>query len=112
MHEYEVRYEKDIFIGFQWSFADPILDLKRDLLCGVYGRALSGKAIVLWNRDVNYYNRGTGWAGKIKSEDGVYIYDSVASNARVTANDKMKIIAEEKMQIIAREEVDMLDSFC
>jgi len=81
MHDYETRYKKDIFIGFQWSFADPILKLKRDLLRGAYGRALSGKAIVLWNRDVNYYKRGTGWAGKIKSRDGAYICDSVASNA-------------------------------
>jgi len=81
MREYETRYKKNIFIGFQWSFADPILELKRDLLRGVYGRALSGKAIVLWNRDVSYYNRSTGWAGKRKSKDGAYVYDSVASNA-------------------------------
>jgi len=81
MHAYETRYQKDIFIGFQWSFADPILELKRDLLRGAYGRALSGKALVLWNRDVSYYNRSTGWAGKRRSKDGAYVYDSVASNA-------------------------------
>jgi len=81
MHEYEAYYQKDIFIGFQWSFADPILELKRDLLRGAYGRVLSGKAIVLWNRDVSYYHRSTGWAGKRRSRDGAYIYDSVASNA-------------------------------
>jgi len=81
MHEYETRWQRDIFIGFQWSFADPVLELKRDLLRGAYGRALSAKAIVLWNRDLDYYSRTTGWAGKIKSKDGAYIYDSVASNA-------------------------------
>jgi len=81
MHEYETRYQKDIFIGFQWSFADPILKLKRDLLRGEYGRVLSGKAIVLWNRDLSYYSRSTGWAGRMKSEDGAYVYDSIASNA-------------------------------
>jgi len=81
MHEYETRHQKDIFIGFQWSFADPILELKRDLLRGAYGRVLSGKAIVLWNRDLSYYSRSTGWAGKRRSKDGAYVYDSIASNA-------------------------------
>ena len=47
MHGYEEKYKKDIFIGFQWSFARPILMLKRDLISGKYGKALSAKAIVL-----------------------------------------------------------------
>lgn len=72
---------KSIFIGFQLSFTDPILALKRDLLKGMYGRPVSGKCLVLWERDFAYYSRGSGWAGKMYSKDGVPIYDSVASNA-------------------------------
>ena len=81
MHDYEAKYKKDIFIGFQWSFATPILGLKKDLIAGKFGEILSCKAIVLWPRNLEYYSRTTGWAGKIRTGDGLYVYDSVASNA-------------------------------
>lgn len=101
MHEYETRYQKDIFIGFQWSFADPVLQLKRDLLRGAYGRVLSGKAIVLWNRDVSYYNRSTGWAGKRRSKDGAYVYDSVASNATAHYLNNLLFLLGDRMDAAA-----------
>ncbi|MCL2508680.1 MAG: Gfo/Idh/MocA family oxidoreductase [Oscillospiraceae bacterium] len=101
MHEYETRYQKDIFIGFQWSFADPILNLKRDLLRGAYGRVLSGKAIVLWNRDLSYYNRSTGWAGKRQSKDGAYVYDSVASNAAAHYLNNLLFLLGDRMDAAA-----------
>jgi len=81
MHGYEQKYGKDIFIGFQWSFCEPILRLKQDLMNGEFGKIISAKSIVLWGRDLAYFNRTTGWAGKIKTKDGAYVYDSVASNA-------------------------------
>jgi predicted dehydrogenase len=72
---------KSIFIGFQLSFTEPILSLKRDILSGRFGRALSGKCMVLWERDFAYYTRGSGWAGKLKTAKGEAIRDSIASNA-------------------------------
>ena len=71
---------KFIAVGFQWSFCDPILDLKKDILAGVYGKPISGKTIVQWPRTVRYYNRAS-WAGKIMDESGHFVLDSVANNA-------------------------------
>lgn len=39
------------------------------------------KTLLLWPRDEDYYHRGIGWAGKIRTADGQLIYDSVLSNA-------------------------------
>ena len=80
MLEAEKQYGKFIAIGYQWSFADAIIDLKRDILDGVLGRPLSMKNIVCWPRDLSYYGRGGGWAGKIERE-GRLVLDSIASNA-------------------------------
>ena len=110
MHGYETCYKKDIFIGFQWSFADPILKLKRDLLRGAYGRVLSGKSIVLWNRGVDYYNRSTGWAGKRCSEGGAYVYDSVASNATAHYLNNLLFLLGDSMDAAA--EVDEIQADC
>lgn len=77
----EKQTGKSIFIGFQLSFTDPILSLKRDILSGRFGRALSGKCMVLWERDFAYYARGSGWAGRLKTARGEAIRDSIASNA-------------------------------
>lgn len=72
---------KKIYIGYQWSFSAGIEELKKDILKGVFGKALSLKTLVLWPRNKAYFSRGTGWAGKIKDSDGVLIYDSIANNA-------------------------------
>ena len=72
---------KFVSIGFQWSFSDAVNDLKSDIIKGVYGRAEFLKSIVLWPRPKEYFTRGSGWAGKIKSADGTPINDSVANNA-------------------------------
>jgi len=71
---------KFIAVGFQWSFCDPILDLKKDILSGMYGKPISGKTIVQWPRTVRYYNRAS-WAGKIMDQNGHWVLDSVANNA-------------------------------
>ena len=69
-----------VTIGYQWSFADAILDLKKDIINGKYGKPEKLKTIVKWPRDKNYYNRNS-WAGKIKDNNGNWILDSVANNA-------------------------------
>ena len=48
---------------------------------GLFGRPVSMRALALWPRDMAYYHRGTGWAGKTYDKNGAPIFDSVASNA-------------------------------
>ena len=80
MLEAEKKYGKFIAIGYQWSFAKTILALKKDILGGLFGDAISLKTSVSWPRNKAYYNRTTGWGGKI-SKNGVLVLDSIASNA-------------------------------
>jgi predicted dehydrogenase len=76
----EREYGRFIAIGYQWSFSDPILELKKDILSGVLGAPLSMKTAICWPRNFAYYRRGSGWSGKIE-KDGVTVLDSIASNA-------------------------------
>ncbi|MBR5307750.1 MAG: Gfo/Idh/MocA family oxidoreductase [Clostridia bacterium] len=70
-----------IAIGYQWSYSDPIQKLKKDIMDGVYGKAVNMKTLVMWPRDKKYFKRSTGWAGKIYASNGEKILDSVANNA-------------------------------
>jgi predicted dehydrogenase len=67
-------------VGYQWSFSDAILNLKRDILKGRFGKAVRMKTICLWPRPYAYFNRNN-WAGRIWAEDGNLVLDSVANNA-------------------------------
>lgn len=67
-------------IGYQWSFSDPILALKRDILAGRFGRPLHFKSLLLWSRSRAYYQRNA-WAGRIRSADGAWVLDSPVHNA-------------------------------
>ena len=73
-------YGKWIAIGYQWSYSAAMRALKRDVLDGCYGKPVALKTAISWPRNLAYYSRGTGWAGKIE-RDGVMILDSIASNA-------------------------------
>ncbi|MBR5445098.1 MAG: Gfo/Idh/MocA family oxidoreductase [Clostridia bacterium] len=75
------RAGKFVFIGYQWSYASAILNLKKDMSAGRFGKCLDMKTIILWPRDLAYYRRGSGWAGKVADVDGTLIYDSIANNA-------------------------------
>ncbi|MBQ8642913.1 MAG: Gfo/Idh/MocA family oxidoreductase [Clostridia bacterium] len=72
---------KFVFIGYQWSYSPVTLALKKDIGSGRFGKCLEMKTIVLWPRDLAYYRRGSGWAGKIADQNGALIYDSIANNA-------------------------------
>lgn len=72
---------KFVIIGYQWSYSDAILALKKDILSGIYGAPLFLKTMILWPRKRDYFTRGTGWAGKLLAKDGTVINDSVAANA-------------------------------
>ncbi|MBN2002783.1 MAG: Gfo/Idh/MocA family oxidoreductase [Anaerolineae bacterium] len=69
-----------VAIGYQWSFARAIQNLKQDVLSGVLGRPLCLRTKVLWPRAASYYVRN-GWAAKLKASNGTWILDSPAQNA-------------------------------
>jgi len=72
---------KFVMIGYQWSHSQAILDLKADITAGLYGDARMLKSLVFWPRPKEYYQRGSGWGGRIRAANGVVINDSVVSNA-------------------------------
>ena len=72
---------KKLSIGFQLCYDPAMRALKADVDAGLYGAAVSLRAIVLWPRDRSYYQRGCGWAGKRYDGQGRAIFDNVLSNA-------------------------------
>jgi len=79
MLEAERLSGKLVGIGYQWSFSDPILALKKDILSGVFGKPLLFKTLVLWPRAHSYYSRNS-WAGRIKTGTGSWVLDSPLNN--------------------------------
>ncbi len=73
--------DKFIAIGYQWSFSKAIQSLKKDVMCGVFGKPVNMKSLVFWPRNKAYFTRSTGWAGKIFASNGVKILDSIVNNA-------------------------------
>jgi len=67
-------------VGFQWSFSETMLSLKRDILSGAFGRPLSLKTLVSWPRGDAYY-RKEGWKGRRADDAGRAVNDSVVMNA-------------------------------
>ena len=76
----EEKYGKFIAIGFQWAYAKAMLQLKQDIMDGVLGKPLSLKTVICWPRNLAYFGRSTGWAGKI-TRNGRLVLDSIAANA-------------------------------
>lgn len=76
----EAASGKFVAVGYQWSFSPPILDLKNDILAGIYGAPRRFKTLVLWPRKKSYFKRNT-WAGKLRTPDGRPIFDSPLNNA-------------------------------
>lgn len=84
-------------IGFQWSFSDGIRKLKQDIMDGVYGKIRRIRTIVYYPRNLDYYRRGIGWAGKRRLETGEWLLDSVASNATAHFLHNMLFLTGDKM---------------
>ena len=68
-------------VGYQLCYDPIMLEIKRRIESGEFGKALSMKAIVLWQRNFAYYARSGGWAGHIHLPDGTPVYDSILTNA-------------------------------
>lgn len=75
------RTGRRMAVGFQWSFDEAILKVKQDIMSGLYGKIHRMRTIVCLPRGLDYYRRGTGWAGRRRLDTGEWILDSVASNA-------------------------------
>jgi len=73
--------DKALAVGFQHCYSDVMLALKKRVLAGEFGRPVTLKNYISWPRTWAYYGRGIGWAGKIKTDSGAYVNDSVVSNA-------------------------------
>lgn len=67
-------------IGYQWSFASAIQELKKDILAGDYGRPVRMKTLVNWARNKAYYGRND-WAGALRNPAGDWVLDSPLANA-------------------------------
>lgn len=66
-------------VGFQMSFCQPVLQLKRDFQAGLFGAAKSLRSYVSWQRFDSYYQ--SPWRGHIKDAQGHWILDSILTNA-------------------------------
>ena len=109
MRQAEIRYGRWIAIGYQWSYSAAIRALKADILGGKLGHPLGFKTAISWPRDLKYYGRGTGWAGRIE-RDGVMILDSIASNACAHYLHNMLFLLGGTMETSA--DADALEASC
>ena len=69
-----------VAIGYQWSFTPAVLQLRRDIADGLFGKPLRMRTLVLWPRTQDYYRRN-GWAGRVRDERGLPVLDSPLNNA-------------------------------
>jgi len=79
MKEVRDKTGKFLAIGYQLSFSDAMLSLKKDVMEGILGKPIRMKSIALWPRNKKYFSRK--WAAKKKDEQGKWVLDSVANNA-------------------------------
>lgn len=105
----EKEYGRWIAIGYQWSFSESMQRLKKDVLEGKLGKPISLKCAISWPRGLDYYSRGSGWAGRI-SRGGVMMLDSIASNACAHYIHNMLFLLGERMDESA--DADSLRGVC
>lgn len=81
MIQAEKETGKFIAIGYQRCYDQCILNLKKAILDGVFGKPISAKSMIASPRNFNYYARGGSYAGNIMTKDGKMILDSPVANA-------------------------------
>lgn len=72
---------RKLAVGYQLCYDPLMLQIKKQIEEGVFGRALSMKSLILWQRTHAYYARSGGWAGHVFLPDGTPVYDSILTNA-------------------------------
>lgn len=73
------RCGRALGVGFQLSFCEPMLALKRDIQAGLLGAPKALRAFVSWQRFDSYYRNS--WHGRLRSADGRWLLDSILTNA-------------------------------
>ncbi len=96
------RTGRRLAIGFQWSFNESILAMKKDIMSGKYGRIKRMSSIVYFPRNMEYYRRGGGWAGRRRMPGGEWLLDSVASNATAHYLHNMLFLSGSDTKIAAK----------
>jgi predicted dehydrogenase len=92
---------KFVAVGYQWSFSDTVLALKRDIIGGRFGRPLHLKTAVLWPRGRSYYQRSP-WAGRIHLGNDAWVLDSPLHNATAHYLHNMLFLLGDTLQTSAR----------
>lgn len=80
MHDAAAAAGRFLAVGYQWSFADAVQALKRDIMAGNFGAPVRLKTLCSWPRPASYYERAP-WAGALCGPDGEWILDSPVNNA-------------------------------
>lgn len=101
MLQAEKETGKFIAIGFQRCFSPVILQIKQDILSGMFGKPLSAKYQASNCADFAYYSRGGGYAGNVATKDGKIILDSPVANARAHNLQEMLFLLGEEMDTVA-----------
>lgn len=78
--EAERRAGSFVAVGYQWSYSEAILGMKRAILDGTLGAPKRLAALVRWPRSDRYFSRNS-WAGKVRIPGVGWVFDSVANNA-------------------------------
>jgi len=86
------KAKRFVAIGYQWSFSPANIELKEDILAGHYGKPKRFKTCTCWPRWESYYKRNN-WAGRIKTDNGLWILDSPANNATAHYLNNMFFVA-------------------
>ncbi len=89
--------DKFVAVGFQHCFASCILELKKDILSGVWGKPLLAKSINFFPRPIWYFGAHRKWACKVLSPDGRQINDSILNNACAHSMQAMLFLLGDKM---------------
>jgi predicted dehydrogenase len=74
------KANKQVAVGYQWSFSPAILKLKSDVMSGRFGKPKKLRTSVYWPRNEAYYSRND-WAGRQRDSQGLLVLDSPVNNA-------------------------------
>ena len=102
MIEAQERTGKFIAIGYQRCFDKAVLDLKKDILSGAFGKPICAKSINLSPRKYAYYARGGGYAGNVMTKDGKMLLDSPVANACAHQVQEMLFLLGDAMDTAAQ----------
>ncbi len=75
MVELSKRKGLKLAVSFQNRFNPPVIELRKKVESGAFGRIFYGVAAVRWNRNEEYYRQAE-WRGKWRSDGGVLMNQS------------------------------------